>query len=177
MKQLLLAALLTPLPALAQTTPAPKLPPANPLPYEDAEAAAVMTPINAMFAGLAAHDGAAILAQTRAEGGATVAIEKPDGSRAIRHLSWTEFAAGIKPGPEKLEERISMPAIEVDGDIAMVWAPYVFLIDGKARTIAGSTISTWSARTRRGRCSTSPGRSAPPAAPRNEPRHALPARA
>ena len=132
MKQLLLAALLTPLPALAQTTPAPKLPPANPLPYEDAEAAAVMPPSNAMCAGLAAHDGAAILAQTRAEGGATVAIEKPDGSRAIRHLSWTEFAAGIKPGPEKLEERISMPAIEVDGDIAMVWAPYVFLIDGKA---------------------------------------------
>ena len=124
-------ALLAPLPALAQTTPTPKLPPANPLPYEDADAAAVMTPINAIFAGLAAHDGAAILAQTRPEGGATVAIEKPDGSRTIRHLSWTEFTAGIKPGPEKLEERISTPAIEVDGDIAMVWAPFVFLIDGK----------------------------------------------
>ncbi len=133
MKQLLLPlALLAPLPALAQTTPTPRLPPANPLPYEDAEAAAVMTPINAMFAGLAARDGAAILAQTRPEGGATVAIEKPDGSRAIRHLSCAEFAAGIKPGSEKLEERISLPAIEVDGDIAMVWAPYVFLIDGKA---------------------------------------------
>ncbi|WHU04069.1 hypothetical protein [Sphingomonas sp. NIBR02145] len=129
------ALLLAPLPALAQSgpvTPAAKLPPANPLPYEDAEAAAVLAPINAMFAGLAAHDGAAILAQTRPEGGATVAVEKPDGSRAIRHLSWADFAGGIKPGPEKLEERISTPAIEVDGDIAMVWAPYVFLIDGKA---------------------------------------------
>jgi len=136
MRYLLLAlALLAPLPALAQsgpTTPTPKLPSANPLPYEDAEAAAVMRPINAMFAGLAAKDGAAILAQTRAEGGATVAVEKPDGSRAIRHLSWADFAGGIKAGPEKLEERISMPAIEVDGDIAMVWVPYVFLIDGKA---------------------------------------------
>ena len=136
MKQLLLTlALLAPRPALAQSgpvTPTAKLPPANPLPYEDAEAAAVMTPINAMFAGLAAKDGAAILAQTRPEGGATVAIEKPDGSRAIRHISWADFAGGIKSGPEKLEERISNPAIEVDGDIAMVWVPYVFLIDGKA---------------------------------------------
>lgn len=127
--------LIAPLPALAQSgpvTPTPKLPPANPLPYEDAEAAAVLAPINAMFAGLSAKDGAAILAQTRPEGSATVAIEKPDGSRTIRHLSWAEFTGGIKPGPEKLEERISNPAIEVDGDIAMVWAPYVFLIDDKA---------------------------------------------
>lgn len=135
MKQLLAALLLllAPLPALAQNTPTPRLPPANPLPYEDAEAAAVLAPINAMFAGLAAQDGAAILAQTRPEGGATVAVEKPDGGRSIRHLSWAEFAAGIKPGPQKLEERQTMPAIEVDGDIAMVWSPYLFLVDGKVR--------------------------------------------
>ncbi|WP_240320667.1 nuclear transport factor 2 family protein [Sphingomonas crusticola] len=90
-----------------------------------------MAPIKAMFAGLAARDGAAILAQTRTEGGATVANEKPDGSRSIRHLTWAEFAGGIKPGPERYEERISDPAIEIDGDIAMVWAPFTFLIDGK----------------------------------------------
>jgi hypothetical protein len=135
MKQLLLTlALLAPLPALAQSgpvTPTPKLPPANPLPYDDAEAAAVLAPINAMFAGLTARDGAAILAQVRPEGGATVAIEQVDGARHIRRLSWDEFTAGLKPGPEKMEERLTMPAIEVDGDIAMVWSPYLFLIDGK----------------------------------------------
>lgn len=107
--------------------PADKLPPANPLPYEDAEATAVLAPINAMFAGLAARDAAAIQAQTRPEGSATVV----DGSHTIKHMSWAEFTAGIKPGPEKYEERLTDPAIEIDGDIAMVWSPYLFLIDGK----------------------------------------------
>jgi hypothetical protein len=113
-------------------TPTPKLPPANPVAYQDIDTAAVMVPIKAMFAGLAAHDGQLILAQTRPEGGAMVALERPDGSRTIRHLSWTDFAAGIKPGPDKYEERISDPAIEADGDIAMVWVPYTFYLNGKA---------------------------------------------
>ncbi|MGK6320182.1 nuclear transport factor 2 family protein [Sphingomonas sp. DT-204] len=122
---MILAALL-----LAQTTPT-RLPPANPLPPPGAEESAVLAPIEAMFAGLAARDGARILAQTRPEGGATVAVEKPDGTRSLKHLSWAEFAGGIKPGPERYEERSGTPAVDIDGDIAMVWAPYQFLIDGK----------------------------------------------
>lgn len=108
-----------------------KLPPANALPMQGSPEAAVMAPINAMFAGLAARDGAMILAQTRPEGGATVADEKADGTRAIRHISWAQFAGGIKPGPEKYEERMTDPAIDMDGDIAMVWSPFTFRIDGK----------------------------------------------
>lgn len=107
------------------------LPPANPLPYADPEAAAVMAPIDAMFRGLAAHDAAAILAQVRPEGGATVAVEQPGGGRSIRHLSWAEFAASVKPGPDRLEERLTDSVVEVDGDIAMVWGPYTFTVNGK----------------------------------------------
>ncbi|MBR0551369.1 nuclear transport factor 2 family protein [Stakelama marina] len=118
---------------LLQTTPVPPLPPANPGPPPTPDVAAVMQPIDAMFAGLAAHDAAAIRAQVRPEGGATVAIEKPDGTKQIRHLGWDEFTAGIKPGPEKYEERLINPAVEVDGDIAMVWGNYVFLVDGKVQ--------------------------------------------
>src|SRR3546814_13067090 len=85
-----------------------------------------------MFAGLAAHDAQAIRAELRPEGGATVAIEQPDGTRNIRHLSWDDFTAGIKPGAEKFEERFNgPPAVEIDGDIAMVWAPYTYLLDGQ----------------------------------------------
>jgi hypothetical protein len=109
-----------------------KLPPWNPIPLDGTAEAAVMAPINAMFAGLEARDGAAILAQTRPEGGATVVSEKSDGTRAIRHESWAEFAGGIKPGPEHYQEKLSDPAIEINGDIAMVWAPFVFTVDGKA---------------------------------------------
>lgn len=96
-----------------------------------ADETAVMGTVDAMFAGLAARDGQAILAQVRPEGGATVAIERPDGTRAVRRLSWTEFAGGLKPGPEKYRERLTDPQVRVDGDIAMVWGRYVFTIDGK----------------------------------------------
>jgi len=108
-----------------------KLPPANPLPLEDPGTSAVMAPINAMFAGITARDGQAILSQVRSEGGATAVSEKPDGSRSISRRSWAEFAGGIKPGAERYEERMQSPAIDIDGDVAMVWGRYVFLIDGK----------------------------------------------
>ncbi len=124
-------ALLAPLPALAQKTPVQPITKGTALPPPGTDEAAVLAPINAMFAGLAARDGAAIQTQLRPEGGATVAVEKPDGTRSIKHLSWTEFTGGIKPGPERYEERINNPAIEIDGDIAMVWAPFLFLVDGK----------------------------------------------
>jgi hypothetical protein len=117
---------------LAQVTPMQPMPKGTGLPPPGTDEGAVMSPINALFAGLAARDSAAILAQLRPDGGATVANEAPNGVRTVRHMSWPEFAAGVKPGPEKYEERITNPAIEIDGDIAMVWAPYTFFIDGKA---------------------------------------------
>jgi len=108
-----------------------KLPKWNPLPLDGSVEAAVMVPINAMFAGLEARDGTMILAETRPDGGATVATEKPDGTHVVRHMSWADFASGIKPGPERYKETLLDPAVEIDGDIAMVWSRYVFTIDGK----------------------------------------------
>lgn len=108
-----------------------KLPPANPLPPPVSEEGQVMVPINALFDGLARRDSATILAAMRADGSATTASEKADGTRTVHHMTAAEFAAAIKPGPERYQERISDPAIEIDGDIAMVWAPYTFMIDGK----------------------------------------------
>ena len=116
---------------LAAATQTAKLPPWNPLPQDGTAEAAVMVPINAMFTGLEARDGAMILAQTRPEGSATVVSEKPDGTRAVRHLSWADFAGGIKPGPEHYREKLTDAAVEIDGDIAMVWSPYVFTVDDK----------------------------------------------
>ena len=95
------------------------------------EEAGVMVPIDALLVALAARDGQAILAQVRPDGSATVAEEKPDGTRSVRRTSWPEFAASIKPGPERYAERLTDPAVDIDGDIAMVWSPYVFTIDGK----------------------------------------------
>jgi hypothetical protein len=104
--------------------------PALAAPRTSDEAAAMAT-VDRMFAGLAARDGEAILALVRPEGGATVAVERADGTHAVRHLSWTEFAAGLKPGPEKYREALTGPAVRVDGDIAMVWGRYTFYLDGR----------------------------------------------
>jgi Putative lumazine-binding len=117
----------------AQITPVQPIVKGTALPPPGSEEAQVMAPITMMFDGLARRDGAIILNSVRPDGGATVAMEKADGTRTIRHLSWAEFAAGLKPGPEKYEERLTDIAVEIDGDIAMVWSPYTFFVDGKAQ--------------------------------------------
>ena len=95
------------------------------------EEAGVMVPIDALFAALAARDGQAIFAQVRSDGGATAVEEKPDDTRTVRRMTWPAFAAMIKPGPERYAERLTDPAVDIDGDIAMVWSPFTFLVDGK----------------------------------------------
>ena len=107
--------------ALAQAA----LPPAN-LPPPGTPEAAVMAPVNALLAAVSAKDGAAILTQVHPAGSATSVA---DGK--VNRMSWPEMAEHFKPGAPKFEETISDPAIDVDGDIAMVWAPYVFRLDGK----------------------------------------------
>lgn len=108
-----------------------KLPPANALPPPDNDTAAVLASINALFAGMAARDGAAILAQVRPDGRVTQVVDSADGNPAVNSASWAEFAERMKASTQKLDERITNPAVDIDGDIAMVWSPYVFFIDGK----------------------------------------------
>jgi Putative lumazine-binding len=113
---------------LAAVSPSSKLPPAEALPPPASDEQAVLVPINQFFAAMTAKDGARILAQVRADGRLAGVSEE-----GVKSSSWGEFTARFKPGEgPALEERlVGAPAIEVDGDIAMVWSPYVFLIDGK----------------------------------------------
>src|ERR1700752_608267 len=112
--------------ALAAISSTTKLPPAQALPPPASDEQAVLVPINQLFAAMAAKDGARMLAQVRADGRPTGGSES-----GAQRSSGAEFGAGFKPGDgPALEERlIEAPAIEVDGDIAMVWSPYVFLVD------------------------------------------------
>ena len=107
-----------------------RLPPANPVPYQDDQAAAVLAPINALFAAFEAGDAAAMLRLVYADGRVTASGLRGDGATALRQQSWSQFAARVTPD-KVFQERISDPAIEVDGDIAMVWAPFVVRIGGK----------------------------------------------
>ena len=117
---------------LLQTTPVAPIEKGTALPPPGTEEAAVLAPIERMFAALTAGDGAAIIAATRPEGRATVATERPDSTRAIRTFEWSAFAAQLKPGGDRVVERFAgRPAVEVDGDIAMVWGPYEVTVNGK----------------------------------------------
>lgn len=91
---------------------------------------AVMVPVNAVFAALAARDGALMTPHLDPEARMTAVVEQADGGRRIRRLSGTEFAAGLQPGPERLEEVMPEPFVVIDGDVAVVWGRYVFRIDG-----------------------------------------------
>ena len=63
------------------------------------------------------------------EGRVTATGERASGS-GLRAQSWSEFAARITP-TTGFQETISDPAVEVDGDVAMVWAPFVVRVNGK----------------------------------------------
>ena len=70
-----------------------------------------------------------MLRQVYPDGRVTATGTRSSSSR-LRQQSWTQFAERLKSG-EGFQERISDPAIEIDGDVAMVWAPFVVRIGGK----------------------------------------------
>ena len=118
-----------PLIPLAIMASAQALPPATALPPPETDAAAILAPINAVFAAFEAGDAEAMLRQVYPDGRVT-ATGRRSSSSGLRQQSWTQFAERLKPG-ERFQEQISDPAIEIDGDIAMVWAPFVVRVGGK----------------------------------------------
>jgi Putative lumazine-binding len=94
---------------------------------QSAEEQAVLAPIHAMFDGMSTRDAAAIKAPTL-PGGTMVLMR--DGKPA--QMTFESFAERVgKPGTTKIEERIQNPLVRIDNDLAVVWAPFDFLVDGK----------------------------------------------
>lgn len=94
---------------------------------QSAEEQAVLAPIQAMFDGMTKRDAAAIKAPTL-PGGTMVLMR--DGKPA--QMTFEAFAERVgKPGTTRIEERIHDPLVKVDNDLAVVWAPFDFLVDGK----------------------------------------------
>ena len=92
-------------------------------PEEDA----VLAPVHALFDGMAHRDSAAI--QSSALPGAIFLLMR-DGKPG--KMTIEDFAARVgKPSKTQIEERIHDPLIKIDNDLAVVWAPFEFLADGK----------------------------------------------
>jgi hypothetical protein len=88
---------------------------------------AVLAPITAMFDGMAKRDAAAIQ-QPTLPGGTMVLMR--DGKPT--QMTFAAFADRVaRPSKVQIEEKIHDPLIRVDNDLAVVWAPFVFLSDGK----------------------------------------------
>ena len=94
---------------------------------DSAEQQAVMAPINQMFDGMSKRDAAMIKKPTLA-GGSMVLMR--DGKPV--QMTFEDFATRVgKPGTTKIEERIHDPLVRIDHDLAVVWASFEFLVDGK----------------------------------------------
>ena len=91
------------------------------------EEQAVLAPIKALFDGMTKRDAAAIKEPFLA--GSTMVLMR-DGTPT--QMTFEAFADRVgRPGTTHIEERIHDPLVRIDNDLAMVWAPFEFLVDGK----------------------------------------------
>jgi Putative lumazine-binding len=92
-----------------------------------AEEQAVLAPMMALFDGMAKHDAEAIR-KPLLTGGTMVLMR--DGKPT--QMTFEEFADRLgRPDATHIEERIHDPLVRTDHDLAVVWAPFEFLVDGK----------------------------------------------
>lgn len=88
---------------------------------------AVLAPIDAMFQGMTKRDPAAIKAAALP---GTIMVLMRDGKP--EQMTIEAFADHFsKPSEKHMEERIHDPLVRIDRDLAVVWAPFEFLVDGK----------------------------------------------
>jgi hypothetical protein len=92
-----------------------------------AEEQAAMAPLQGIFDGIVKQDRELVRAQLFTGGMATLIRE----DKPIQ-LHWDAFVARLVWNPgDKYEERIHDPVVHIDHDIAVIWTPYVFTINGK----------------------------------------------
>jgi putative lumazine-binding protein len=91
------------------------------------EQQAVLAPVRAMFDGMAKRDPEAIKKPLLA-GGTMVLMREGKPTQ----MTFEAFAERVgRPGTTRIEERIYNPLVRIDHDLAVVWAPFKFFVDGK----------------------------------------------
>ena len=124
---LLLPLLLLGAPAVAQDD---GLPPAT-LQAPDANVDAVLVPVRALFASLAARDAGLVAPYVIDGATVTIADSASEGGPTVNRVAMADLLAGLATETEQLEERMLNPVVDVDGNIAMVWGFYTFHRDGQ----------------------------------------------
>jgi hypothetical protein len=93
----------------------------------NADQAAALASFQALLDGLGKRDKAAMLAQVLPGASGTFVRDGRPKQMTIEAL--TDIIA--KPSPDTFEERIRNPLVRVDHDIAVIWAPFQFIRNGK----------------------------------------------
>jgi len=114
--------------ALAQPTTSTRMPPVQALPPPTGDEQAVLNSVNALLGAFNTGNSAEILRWVYPDGRVTGVGTLPNRS-GLRSESWTQFTQ--RSGTAAFQETISDPAVEIDGDAAMVWAPFVVRMGGK----------------------------------------------
>lgn len=86
----------------------------------------VLASVDGLFRAMAEHDVAA--ARLLLMPGAGFVVKRPDGRVAMDHDS--DFLAALATAKGVWRERIWSPTVLVHGELAQVWAPYDFHLDG-----------------------------------------------
>ena len=105
-----------------------KLPSAQALPPPTGEEQVVLNSANGLLAAFNTGNPAEILRWVYPDGRVTGVGTLPNGN-GLHQQSWTQFTQRVSGSG--FQETISDPAIEIDGDAAMIWAPFVVHIGGK----------------------------------------------
>ena len=92
-----------------------------------AEERAVLASFQALLDGLGKRDKAVMMAQVL-PGGSAVLMRNGKPAQMTLEMLTDRLS---QPGSEAREERIHNAIVHVDGDVATVWAPFEFLVDGK----------------------------------------------
>jgi hypothetical protein len=114
--------------ALAAQTSSNKLPPAQALPPPTGDEQAVLSSADALLSAFNSGNPAEVLRWVYPDGRVTGTGTLPNRT-GVRSESWTQFTQRL--GSTGFKESISDPAVEVDADAAMVWAPFVVRIGAK----------------------------------------------
>jgi hypothetical protein len=91
------------------------------------EKQAVMAAVMALFDGMSKRD-AELIKKPLLTGGSMVLMRE---GKPVQ-MTFQEFSERVaKPGTTHIEERIHDPLVRIDHDLAVVWAPFEFVEDGK----------------------------------------------
>ena len=96
-------------------------------PVDDADTRAVVATVQALFDAMATRDVAAA-ARTLLPDGLFISVAP---GAAPRSTTTRAFLESLASGTSKLHEAFTAPPdVRIDGDLATVWGPYTFTIDG-----------------------------------------------